>query len=37
MNHYKVNDKIFIDYMEAIDYCYSNNINIELIIKTKEY
>lgn len=37
MNHYKVNDKVFIDYMDAFEYCCINNINTELIIKTKEY
>jgi hypothetical protein len=35
--HYKINDQIFIDYMDAYEYCIKNKISTELIIKTNEY
>jgi len=28
---------LFIDYLEAYNYCYKNKININMIIKTKIY
>ena len=37
MKHYKINNQIFIDYMDAYDYCIKNNLSIELIIKTDKY
>lgn len=37
IKHYKVNNQIFICYMDAYDYCYTNNISIDMIIKTNEY
>ena len=35
--HYKINDQIFIDYMDTYEYCIKNKISTELIIKTNEY
>ena len=35
--HYKVNSQIFIDYMDAYEYCLKHKIDINEIIKTKQY
>lgn len=37
ISHYKVGNKIFIDYMDAMEYCDENNISYDEIINTKEY
>lgn len=37
ISHYKVKDKIFIDYMDAVNFCDKNNISYNEIIKTKKY
>ena len=37
ISHYKVNGHIFIDYMDAIDYCDKNKLSYSKIIKTKTY
>jgi len=37
IKHYKVGNEIFIDYMDAYEYCIENKISVELIIKTNEY
>lgn len=35
--HYKVNDSVFIDYLDAMDYCDRLNLPYSKIIKTKNY
>jgi hypothetical protein len=35
--HYEVGDAVFVDYMDAVDYCDENNIDYSEIIKLKEY
>jgi len=37
ISHYVVNGHLFIDYMDAYEYCFKNRIDINKIIKTKEY
>ena len=37
ISHYIIKDLIFIDYIEAFEYCKKNKIDINLIIKTKTY
>lgn len=37
ISHYIVRDQLFIDYMSAVLYCVKNRININEIIKTKQY
>jgi len=35
--HYYVEDALFIDYMDAIEYCDIKNISYDKIVKTKIY
>jgi len=35
--HYFINDMLFILYMDAYDYCLTNNISTDLIKKSYEY
>jgi len=37
VGHYKVKDNVFIDYMDAVDYCDRNNLSYNEIVKTKNY
>jgi hypothetical protein len=37
ISHYKVNDKIFVDYMDAMDYCDKNKLSYSKIVKTKKH
>lgn len=32
--HYYVNERLYVDYMEAVDYCDINNLSYDLITKT---
>jgi hypothetical protein len=35
--HFKVRDAVFVDYMDAVEYCDKNNISWDEIVKTNEY
>jgi len=35
--HYYVNNNLFIDYMDAIEYCDQEKISYDKIVKTKKY
>lgn len=37
ISHYIVRDQLFIDYMDAFKYCLKHKIDINEIIKTKQY
>lgn len=37
ISHYKVRGEIFVDYMDAMDYCDRKNISYDEIVKTKSY
>jgi hypothetical protein len=37
ISHYYVNENIFIDYMDAVDFCDKLNLSYSLIIKSKSY
>ena len=37
INHYYVNNIYFTLFMDAYNYCCDNNINTDVIEKTKEY
>ena len=37
INHYVIENEVFIAYMDAIKYCDLNNIKYKKIIKTKKY
>jgi antirestriction protein len=37
ISHYKVGDAVFVDYMDAVNYCDENNLPYSKIIKTKKY
>ena len=35
--HYKINSQIFIDYIDAYEYCIQNKIDANQIIKTTKH
>lgn len=37
ISHYKVGDAVFVDYMDAVNYCDENNLPYSKIIKKKKY
>jgi hypothetical protein len=37
IKHYAINNLIFIDYMEAYNYCIKNKLDTNQIIKTYKY
>jgi hypothetical protein len=37
ISHYKVNNEIFVDYMDAMNYCDKNKLSYSKIKKTKKY
>lgn len=37
ISHYIIEGNLFIDYLEALNYCDDNNLNYSTIIKTTEY
>jgi hypothetical protein len=37
MKHYTINNLIFIDYIEAYNYCVKNKLDTNQIIKTDKY
>lgn len=37
IKHYKVNNEVFVDYMDAVTYCDKHNISYDCIIKTDSY
>ena len=37
ISHYYVYNNLFVDYMDAIDYCDQEKISYDKIVKTKKY
>jgi len=37
ISHYKVGDEVFIDYIDAVNYCDKHNLPYSKIVKTKKY